>query len=198
MRHLKPGKTRPSGPAVRRSRNPASNSLTAAAPIRKHPRPKLATHAKAAGNTNKPRERPRRAGSTSGNLPRNRDRGPRNSAGAGTAASLPSLAKRDAPPALRPTGSPAGTATPGGGPRPDKRQRRTKQTSERRTGYNPHRDDHQLPRRLPPSPRRQPILAGGCPSTHSGRGTASTPGQVRGLCPGAEDESCEHRRPAGD
>ena len=118
MRHLKPGKTRPPGPAVRRSRNAASPSPTATAPIRKHPRPKLATHTRTAGSANRPGTRVQSAWSTSGTLPTNGGRGPESSANAGTAASLPSLANRGARPAPRPTGSPAGAATPCGELRP--------------------------------------------------------------------------------
>ena len=64
---------------------------------------------------------------------------------AGTAASPPSWARPAAPNAPRPTGSPAGAATPTEEPLPRKRQRPIKQTNGRGTEYNPQHDDHQLP-----------------------------------------------------
>ena len=87
--------------------------------IKKRPsNPELNGHPNSAGSTNRLGTRLRSAWNTTGASPKNSVRRPRNSANAGTAASPRSQAKRAVPRALRPTGSPAGAATPGGGHRP--------------------------------------------------------------------------------
>ena len=166
------------------------NRTTRPSPIRVGGKPTAAAqeHKKPsycdAGSTNGPGARARSAWSTTGALPRNSGRRPRNSANAGTAASPPSCIRHAAPHALRPTGSPAGSATPSGGPRPNTRQRQTRQPTKSGTGYNPQRDDHQQPGRFPRGAQEQPGLAGGRLDPHPGRRTAPAPGQVRRLRPG--------------
>ena len=76
---------------------------------------------KRAGSTNGPGTEPRRAGSTGCATLRNRDRGPSCLASARNAASRRFPAKRDASAAPRPTGSPAGDATPSGDTRENRR-----------------------------------------------------------------------------
>ena len=118
-RNRRPGRTRKLEPVARRSRKAVSTSSTATTLPKKHPQPKLTAHAKTAGRTKRSGTRPRSAWSTTGALPRNSGRRPRNSANAGTAASPRSSAKRVAPGALRATGSPAGAAMPNAGERPN-------------------------------------------------------------------------------
>ena len=108
------------------------NRTTRPSPIRVGGKPAAAAqqHKKPsycdAGSTNGPGARARSAWSTTGALPKNGYRKPKNSASAGTAASLRSRNRRAAPRAPRPTGSPAGAATPGGGQRPKLRRQRRK------------------------------------------------------------------------
>ena len=115
------------------SRNPEVTGRDLLPPGPRTPKPR----GKRAGSTNRPGTGPWSAGSTGGATLRNRDRGPSSLASARNVASRPYRARHAASAAPRPTGSPAGAAMPSGGQWPDKRQRRTEQTSERGTGYKP-------------------------------------------------------------
>ena len=151
------------------------------------PKPRtLKPRGKLAGSTTRPGTGPLSAGSTSDNSHKNSGKGPRNSASAGTAPNPPSRTRHAAPHALRPTGSPAGRATPTEGPRPKKSQRPARQTNERGTGYNPSHDDHQQPGRFPRGTQEQSPMAGRRPGPDTGRRPDGTTGQVRRLCGGAE------------
>ena len=83
----RPGKTSQQEPVVCRSRKAASKSLTATPFLRKHPQSRLTTHTKTAGSTNRPGTGPLSAGSTTGTLPKNTDKGSRTWASDGTAPS---------------------------------------------------------------------------------------------------------------
>ena len=100
------GKTPASLPKRPENRRVAPNQL----------RPRLKPKGKSSWSTTAEETSQRNAGSTIGIGPKNRGRKPKNSGSAGTAASPPSCIRHAAPHALRSTGSPAGSATLGGGP----------------------------------------------------------------------------------
>ena len=179
------------------SRNPEVTGRDLLPPGPRTPKPR----GKRAGSTNRPGTGPWSAGSTGGTTLRNRDRGPSCLANARNVASRPYRARRAASAAPRPTGSPAGAATPGGRQRhPRSWQRKNSpnlrlptrcgkrptgkypgppsagQANRTGTGYNPHHDDHQQPGRLPRGAQEQPPVAGRCARPDTGRGPAATPG----------------------